>query len=206
MLKTLTILALLLFPSQAIAEHLVSKEAHIDLHTDRVLRIDGPINQQSLFKFEKQYFDTLSSTGPRLVIINSGGGEVGAGLRMIELLEAEKAAGFKLICVVEDSAHSMAFNLLTHCDVRLAKRTSKMLVHKIAIAGVVNPFIRITAKTLREIAKALEQADEGFRQDNARAMHLTLGDYDLFANAERMWLSPKLLKLGYLQGYYYLEK
>lgn len=201
MLKYLALL-LLLLPKQAQAAHIVSKEAFLDINTDRVTHVTGYIDEKSLFTFEKEFFETLHSVGPRLVIINSPGGDVGVGLQMVQLLEVEKAAGIKLICVVEDMASSMAFNLLTHCDVRLAKRHAHMVVHKIAVGGLGGPFIRLTARKLREIARNLDLADEQFRVENARAMHLSLADYDLFANAERNWSAAKLLKMGYLQGYF----
>jgi ATP-dependent protease ClpP protease subunit len=104
-----------------------------------------------------------------------------------------------MICVAEENAHSMAFNILTACDVRLATDDAHFIVHKIAISGF-SPDVRITAKLLKSIADDLEHMDEPFRQSNSKAMHMSLEDYDRFADEQHCWSAPLLYLTGYLNG------
>jgi ATP-dependent protease ClpP protease subunit len=116
----------------------------------------------------------------------------------LALMKLEKAFGTKLVCVVLSDAHSMAFNLLTHCDRRLAVAGSKMLVHKARVQIFFFGIVR--AKELKELVDALEKVDAPFRRDNSRAMGLSLREYDRYADAETMWQAETLLKRKYLHG------
>lgn len=167
--------------------------------TNKVAHIFGPITAASEAEFEMQMILTAGIPGDRVIEIDSPGGEVEAGNRMLHLLEKEQEAGVKLTCVVLHQASSMAFNILTHCDARLAMPRAKMLVHKVA-AGNVFLGERMTAHRMREIAHDLDEADAPFRRDNAIAMHLSLRDYDLFADNETVWSANTLLKMHYLNG------
>jgi len=176
-----------------------SKTAHVNLDTEKVSRISGPINELLLIEYITSLEATREMIGDRVIIINSQGGQVGVGLDIIKLMKAEQDKGVRQICVVEAEASSMAFNILTHCDVRLATASSIMTVHKVA-AGGWDPNIRPTAKNLRTLANELERTDEQFRWANSEAMHISLAEYDEKADEETTWRAQKLYKMGYLQG------
>jgi ATP-dependent protease ClpP protease subunit len=179
--------------------HITSKQAGIDITTAKVTRISGVIDIPGQFAFEKQLAATMAIPGPRVIIINSGGGRVDIGNEMLFLMKMEHDTGVKMICVAEENAHSMAFNILTACDVRLATDDAHFIVHKIAISGF-SPDVRITAKLLKSIADDLEHMDEPFRQSNSKAMHMSLEDYDRFADEQHCWSAPLLYLTGYLNG------
>lgn len=171
----------------------------IDLSTDKVAHIQGLITTASDLAFELEMLSTFDMLGDRLILINSPGGQVDAGVRMIRLIELEKSQGVRVVCIVTGEASSMAFNILTHCDVRLATQRSYAVVHKIAV-GMLPPDHRITAAFLRHVADYMDELDEPFREANARAMHLSLKYYDIMADNETAWSADTLLRIGYLDG------
>lgn len=198
MIKTLAITLFLLMSTAANAITLKSLSGKYDITTERVVHLTGSIETGAFKAFEKEMVETIR-TGDRVVLIDSGGGLVDEGNQMIKLLDTERKEGTRIVCVVVKAAHSMAFNLLTKCDVRLATRKAFMLVHKIERAYVHQRIDgRLTAKRLQAIAKNLEQQDEVFRQANYKAMGLTLEDYDMFADNETVWTADNLLKRHYL--------
>jgi ATP-dependent protease ClpP protease subunit len=178
--------------------HIVSKEASIDLRTDKVAVLRGGVDSSTEFVFKRGMVEHYGKPGPRVILINSRGGIVSNGNAMLKEIRLEQSKGVKVICVVEKIAHSMAFNILTNCDVRLAVPKAVMLVHKVALMNA--PTYRFTAKNLRDTAEELDRDDEPFRQANAKAMGLSLEDYDLFADNETIWRAETLLQRGYLHG------
>jgi ATP-dependent protease ClpP protease subunit len=181
----------------------ISPQANIDLETKKVARIYGPITPESFDVFEKDMLSTASIPGDRIILINSPGGYIETGERMLKLMRMEKASGTRVVCFVTGSASSMAFNFLTHCDVRLMSPNKMSVVHK--VARTILPS-RYTAKTLRIMADEIDKDDEPYRQANAKAMNLTLAQYDTFADLETYWKSETLLNMGYLHGYGYFKK
>ena len=151
-----------------------------------------------------QLLSNAALSGPRLIIINSPGGSLQEGAKIIAMINAERRMGVKAVCVVQDNAHSMAFNILTQaCDVRLATTGSTMVVHKAALgpgACDFGPGPRCTAKNLREEADAMDRMDEMNTRANLAAMHMTRYEYDHYADAETRWQALTLLARHYLQG------
>lgn len=175
-----------------------SLSGKFDITTERVAHITGSIETGAAKAFKKEMIETIRA-GDRVVLIDSGGGLVNEGNEMIALLNTERKEGTRIVCIVVKAAHSMAFNLLTTCDVRLATRKAFCLVHKIERQAVHQQFDgRLTAKRLREIAKQLDISDEGFRQANSKLMGLSLEDYDMFADNETSWTADNLYKRHYL--------
>lgn len=195
-MKYLTILLLLLAPGNAYAFHVKSAAAGLNFNTDKVATVSGMINNDVVDRYEAQLSTTAALPGPRVVLIDSQGGYVDSGVVLIQMMEIEKALGTRQVCIVVGAASSMAFNLLTHCDVRLSVASAHMTVHKMeGWSGG-----RHTSRNLRQVADDLDREDEPYRQANSKAMHLTLRQYDRYADAETAWTPQQLLKLHYLDG------
>lgn len=192
------LLMICILPAKCFGMHVQSVVAGIDLNTTKVVNIVGPIDGKQALEFTAQVAAGVASPGPYLVYINSPGGEVGAGSYMIAIMEGLQKEGVEFVCVVDKSASSMAFNLLSYCDKRLYTPRSYMVVHKIALNELVGE--RYTARKLRDIALMLDSEDEGFRQKNAPLMHLSLKDYDTYADQESCWTGDILFKRGYFNG------
>jgi ATP-dependent protease ClpP protease subunit len=165
--------------------------------TNKVITIAGPIDPAMEASVKIQMAATANLPGPRLVLIFSPGGYVDSGYRIIELLKRESQATHqKLVCAVVGAAHSMAFNILTQCDVRLATSQSTMVVHRVAMGG--DAPVRMTARNLRILAHGMDKIDEVNDAINAKAMHLSMEEYGRNADAERRWTAQELLDMHYL--------
>lgn len=185
--------------------HVIGANGKINLITAKVAYIEGETNDDTNASFQRDMDRTEGLPGDRLIIIDSPGGYTDAGDKFIERIEREKASKVRVVCFVLSEAHSMAFNILTHCDVRLANSTAEFIVHKLAGSGL-PPGERGTAKNWRRYALHLETMDEPYREANANAMHLSLKVYDLLADEETLWRTTRLLELGYLYSVAHLAK
>lgn len=205
MIKRIILLALLSFtlPTIAQAKILRDESGKVIIDTQKYVYIKGSINPRTADAFIRQMDATKNLSGPRLIIINSPGGFVDAGVKMQDRINEERASGVKIICYVDSRAHSMAFNILTNCDLRYSMSRSLMLVHKIRLMNC--PDLALTGKNLRKIADELDKGDEPYRQANAKAMNMKLEEYDSFADDEITWRAITLKRLGYLHGLGELE-
>lgn len=198
------ILALIAFmlPLQALAIHVRSPMMRLDIDTPKIITIAGEINDDMALSVEIQQRATSDLAGPRIVLINSPGGNLASGARIIAMLNQERRMGVKTVCVIINNAHSMAFDIATQaCDVRLATAGSTMLVHKAAFGpGACEGVPRCTAKNLRKAADDVEKADEANSSLNQIAMHMTRSEYDHYADAETRWQAVALLVRGWLHG------
>lgn len=186
--------------------HLVSKDANIDITTKKTADVIGSVDAAMALLFEIQMRTSAAESGDRVIRINSGGGAVIHGQKIINLMEEEKKIGIRQICIVTGDAGSMAFNILTHCDVRLTVHKSRFMFHKIAYGVLTeNTEGRLTPKKLRFLARKIEREDEIFRQANCTALHISLSEYDVYADKDTNWTPEKLLSLGYLHAYATLE-
>ena len=139
-------LSLLSFCSTAFGEQKQpEKKEVITLTPNSFVRLTDEVNEQSATRFIK---DFLSQTSNEVtVFIDSPGGDVLDGLRMIETVRSAKAAkpNLKVKCVV-GSAASMAFYFLqTACDERLVLETSVLMQHQ-AQVGVRGPVRQLDSR------------------------------------------------------------
>lgn len=179
-----------------------SVDGKIQVTTEKVAHVLGILDISAQQRFIAEMDDTAYLPGDRLIMINSPGGLSVIGDEMIAAIQAEQARGVRVVCVARHNASSMAFNLFTHCNVRLADAHASFTVHKLAfdrLDGRVDG--RLTAKQLRKMADDMDKQDEKYRQANLKAMGLSEKDYDLLANNENVWSAHTLRDKGYLHGF-----
>lgn len=178
--------------------HIETIDGNIAITTFKVAHITGSIDEKSAenFAFEMDLSEGLA--GDRVILIDSIGGYSMWGQKMIERLQQEKDMGVRVICAVTKGAYSMAFNILTHCSVRLAYPKSTLMFHKLEREFPVSQ--RHTAELLREFANELDRDDAPYMKANRQALHMSRKDYELFCRNNRQWKGKKLFKMGYLHG------
>lgn len=183
------------------AFHVYSKQAGINLKTKKVSLLYGSINKMSRKIFELSALETTRYPGDRLILIDSTGGETAEGDEIVKLMEAERSHGTRIVCLVTGKAHSMAFNILTHCDVRLALEKARLCFHRIYYEAITaTEFKNLTAKRLREIADDLDRGDQPYETANRTALKMSAQDYKMFADQDHIWRPGALIKRGYLHG------
>ena len=200
-LSTLTVFFLIgLTPVKAQAAHVTSKEIKLNLNTNKVAVIEGEINDATADKFGEQVAETQYLPGPLLVLIDSPGGSVDAGQRILDTIKTEKLQHTQVICLVVHHASSMAFNTLSTCDVRLATPGAFMLCHKIATLGIDCRNYRCTANHLREEADSMDVTDYSMSEVNRKALHMTKAEYNQIVDEEHVFFPSELLFRHYLHG------
>lgn len=196
-----TLVAILISPL-AVALTVTSTTGKFNVTTESVVRIAGTFNDEMYQRFHLDMLATKHN-GTRLILISSPGGSAAAGNKMIAIIEAEKKQGIVFTCVVIDEASSMAFNLLTHCNVRLALPTAELLFHRVEEASVdafrITEKKRLTGPNLRKFAEDLDKWDAAFSRDNSAALHMDLDTYHKLADQDLDWKPQDLVTKKYLQ-------
>lgn len=195
MTKYLLSILMLLIPGEALALKIEAPTIKLSLDTQKVLRLKGQLTGESLPGYQSQLSATIFLKGQRVVLINSPGGSVAVGQKILDQLNLERLMGTKIICVVDGLAASMAFEILTTCDVRLATDRSILLFHAIRQHYEA---VTLTASEARRLAKELDEADKPWRAANLKALGLTEEQYDFSAEHNLIWSADSLLDLGYL--------
>jgi len=77
--------------------------------------------------------EALESPGNVVIVIDSPGGSVPAGLALSKAIEQHDGT---VACVVDGMAASMALYILQSCDVRLMTKRSTLMAHEISLSGV----------------------------------------------------------------------
>lgn len=195
----LSFLALLL-PITALAIHIKSPAAKLDIDTNKVAYLSGTVSDAMYESVLVQTSLTGALPGDRLWVFDSHGGEQAPGDGIIELMEAEKAKKIRQICVVYKQAQSMAFNILVHCDVRLAVRDAVIMAHVLALASIDCMYTRCTPRRLKALADELLRDDAPYRKANAAALSCSLKEYDGYAARDYDWPVEELLRRHFLSA------
>lgn len=198
--KRAALSALVLISTAAYALKIDSDRANVHIDTQKVTYLSNQVGSAMYASYLFQLQMTSTMLGDRIIVLNSLGGDMETGQMIIDMMEAEKTMGIRQICIVNDSAASMAFNILTHCDVRLAVRNSLLLAHVVAIMYVDCIQQRCIPSRLHAIADELQHDDAPYRRDNSQAMLLTPKEYDSYAAKDYRWTVEELLKRHYLHG------
>lgn len=194
-LLTSQLLACASRPPYAIKVH----SAEGDVVVTKVAFVTGDIDDGSATDFAKQMEATKSLPGPRLIIINSRGGYIGSGLKILASIMREKAEGVPIVCIVDHKAMSMAFVIYSQCDLRFATAGSMLLFHNGALSKEDMPdHVRLTADVLREMADDLSATDMLLGEMEAKALGLSVENFNLLARQEMTLPAEFLMAKGFI--------
>jgi hypothetical protein len=115
------------------------------------------------------------------VYINSPGGSVDAGNLFINNLKYQQKMNKSIECIAQ-SAYSMAFHILQHCDRRYITETSKVMQHQISIGNIEGPLVN-TMNYLQMVANI----SYNMNLYSAMRLKITLDEYLLKVNND-WWL------------------
>ncbi len=203
------VLLLLGFTTNAFSEMYEVSGIHSDFYfkTNKVIHIDREINKELKQSVDKDLLLTLGIPGNMLVLIDSPGGSISYGDDIIDILNHHRTLGIKIICVVTREASSMAFNILSTCDLRLAVERSTLMFHEVSDGDILeSKHGWLTAKKLRALAKQLEEDTQEYKTINLKHLKMSSKDYDLYSENERDWRAKELYNLKYLHDLVVLKK
>lgn len=101
--------------------------------TTTYLKLEGAIDDESMDALVAAVKEAPEDKGDAIVLeINSPGGEVDAGFKLVKAIERYHA---KVVCIVDGEADSMASYIFVGCDVRAMTRRSVLMIHQPSIGG-----------------------------------------------------------------------
>lgn len=137
---------------------------------ERTYKLDTDINYSMvdpLVDFILQS-NSVSTTKPIFIILDSPGGSVLAGAKILDYIKASKAP---IHCVVDNFAASMAAMILENCDKRYASPSSIIMFHN-ASGTFKGEFPQIESRF-----NAFKKLVEGMEASVAARLGMTLKDY-----------------------------
>lgn len=131
MLRSLVLLVALFFVQSAQP----SVPGVLMLDKGSFVKLAEDVNVGSASKFIKAFLSLPEDTVQVTVFVDSPGGEVLAGLRMVETVRAAKAArpGLHVTCFIQSAASMAFFFVQLACDERIVGPTAIVMQHQASI-------------------------------------------------------------------------
>lgn len=131
--------------------------------------------------------------------IDSRGGNVLTGYRIMSIMNVAKYRGYHFTCFVDGDAMSMAFIIFANCDTRYASEFSLLLFHPVRIF-VMGAFTAVMARELANDMDILSHEIDEFLMERLEIGRRT---YDYHNQRETYWktsalieMSPNFMRLG----------
>jgi ATP-dependent Clp protease protease subunit len=112
---------------------LFSSSQTILLEKDKYIPLIGNIDEELTNEFIKKISVISQNSKDLIVYINSPGGSVTSGEKIINQLEFYKKNDYKINCIALN-AFSMAFYIFQSCDTRYITNISKLMSHKMILS------------------------------------------------------------------------
>lgn len=134
----------------------------------RVVHITGTI--ESMDEPAEAIRELSTTKKPIFIIINSYGGYVIEGVKVITAINQAKARKVRVYCAISDAAMSMATHIAASCTRRYAFKTSLIMWHPIAINLM---FVRLTEKSTEQFNVQLKLLSSHLDKELKKALGLS---------------------------------
>ena len=178
MLKKLLILVLSLL---IILPSTLAYGAAPKIKPPNIINLSGIINNDSASDLVVQIH---KMNGPVIIIIDSPGGSVFAGL---EIIKAIKHYPEPVMCVVDGIAASMAAVILESCDGRAATIYSVVMLH----GGSTQLDERVNEHELKEATQVLDVVNRAMAEIVAPRLGMTVDEYLALTEAHELWFTAR---------------
>jgi ATP-dependent protease ClpP protease subunit len=129
MFKYLVTLALSLAVSASAFAKSKANSNTFELNPKRLIEVIDVVDVSAVTLAQKVHNLAAQSKEPIDFLINSPGGAIVPGYMLVDAMDAVRSQGIKIRCAVGVLAASMAFNMLAHCDERVALSHAALLFH-----------------------------------------------------------------------------
>jgi ATP-dependent protease ClpP protease subunit len=160
----------------------------------RHIQLQGQISEQVVDGIEALFAEARQQKESIVLVINSPGGDVEAGMRLARDVEHADAS-----CVVNGHADSMAFYVLQSCRFRLATSSSVLGAHE--------PFTLITEPgalrydDIERMMRELKLLMAVVARHSAARMNIGLDEYNRRVRGRDWWMTPdEAVAVGALDG------
>jgi len=129
------------------------------------------------------------------LIINSPGGEVNAGLYLLNAMKLAQARGANFRCITTGLSASMALQIFAKCDSRYALPNSFLLYHPVRVnigGGLFSPGIALTPNLAQELAFELDRLEKILVSDLRKSMKVSDEIFNRNYHAETLLLASEV--------------
>jgi len=166
---------------------------------DRIMYLDGEVNSDVLHTSIMQIYKlngidaglSQEDMQPIILIINSSGGSVMDGLALCDAINASR---IPVIGICIGYAYSMAFNIFTQCDFRLATKNASFLYHDGWTCDS-----NVSSK-VKDTAKFYDKVDERVNKLIASRTKLTADYLSSIARADTYWFADEGKENGFVDA------
>lgn len=134
------------------------------------------INQDTreLFIFNNRVLNTRDI----YIYINSNGGSVMEGNKIIENINFLSNTGYNVSCIAQN-AFSMAFHILQHCPRRYVTKTSTLMQHQIKLG------VNDNLENIKSYLNMIEALNDKFNEYSA--LRINMSKYEFMSKIENDW-------------------
>ncbi len=144
---------------------------NIMLNPNEFISIRDEITKESIDKNLKEFTNTLTYTKNPIIYIDSGGGSVMDGERLIHQMKYLQNEGIKVTCIA-NKAYSMAFHIFEMCDYRYIMEYSTLMSHQMSLG-----LRRMEFKNMKNYLHMIELMDTKLNKQVANRIEM---DYDSY--------------------------
>lgn len=137
-----------------------AKSADLDVTDQPIVHLTGVINAPTVVAVRTQLVAAAAKSDDIVLVITSSGGEVIAGIVLINTMHQLQQAGVNIRCVVPVAAMSMAFAVFAECNERWVWDDSLLLFHPMKAAVRAS----VSASEARDIGKDLHYLEVGIKE------------------------------------------
>jgi len=181
-MKILISAALLLTSVVSVAVAAASQKESIKLQQGNFVSLVGPVDSGSITATILGL--EAAPTDKPILFINSGGGEVQAGLELVQYLKTTN----KTVTCVANIAISMAQQILQHCHNRVGTEYNVMMQHRVALGAQGSP------DQIIGLVEAIKQIETQMNKESARRIGISLGEFQRKVSGEWWTAGEESLK------------
>jgi len=146
--------------------------------------VKGVITSQSSKKIIRYLNERRDAKKNAFLVIDSNGGSVVAGLRILRAMDEVKSETTRVHCAVKGHAISMAFAILSNCDVKVADPHSVLMFHNVRLFL---QFYVLRAVDAKRLFENLERFDTHLAALIAPVLGIDLKKYKKLADDEILY-------------------
>jgi ATP-dependent protease ClpP protease subunit len=144
---------------------------NIMLNPNEFISIRDEITKESIDKNLKEFTNTLTYTKNPIIYLDSGGGSVMDGERLIHQMKYLQNEGIKVTCIA-NKAYSMAFHIFEMCDNRYIMEYSTLMSHQMSLG-----LRRMEFKNMKNYLHMIDMMDIKLNKQVANRIEM---DYDSY--------------------------
>lgn len=162
----------------------------LKVNPKRTISLEGTVSiahigdvAQTIHEYSQQSKKTI------FLLINSPGGNVLAGLPILDAIKMAQSRGVAVVCVSSLMSASMAFTIYSACTRRYATKNTLFLFHPMSTSGQSG----IVSDLVVSMAK-MQELEARLAEDSRKVLKMSKSEFYKHYRAETLWTAENLKK------------